>query len=494
MNDYYEDEENELIKLLEKVDRMYDLFALFIGYIVHKDIPIEQLLAIEINRKTRLNIVNHLNEYFRNVSNDLKGNAFEIFKEYIIDFLGEEVTTDKCYCIIKVLDAKLINDFPYKGARKNYIKYTSLNRQFTDKIKIFPIMKNTFISRGNESYKHNKQKKYDLFRKRFECSLSSIDKILNNHKILDEKTIKEYPISIYRCSKSNQLHSIFLKQKKLTFGIAPLTRCATDKLLKTKFEGKTFIIEGIDDVQEKKLEDRYKSIYRKCRGKNIDFLIFPEMLMSDRIFDVLMRERKYIDSPKFVINGSIWKNKINSCIVTDINGESVFKYCKKNPFIYEGYIEQLDSSQNKEYHILEIEGIGRVGVGICKDLLDENIKLFHKAIGTDLLIVPAYSKSMDLKSSAEDLSKEYNCVVVVANACAALESNANAYEENRRIGFITVPAKCATDRSKIIKMYTQGGCYNTCEKECKVKKIVIDFEDIQECEDKISYSIEETSF
>lgn len=98
---------------------------------------------------------------------------------------------------------------------------------------------------------------------------------------------------------------------------------------------------------------------------------------------------------------------------------------KKQPFTFEKdgeeYREYLDADKNKSFAILEIEQIGRIGIGICKDLINEEIKLFHKYIGTDILIVPAYTKSMDLQASAEELSKEYNCIVVVVNACSAIE-------------------------------------------------------------------------
>ena len=81
---------------------------------------------------------------------------------------------------------------------------------------------------------------------------------------------------------------------------------------------------------------------------------------------------------------------------------------------------------------MDIEGVGRIGIAICKDLLNEKVKLFHKYMGTDFLIVPAYTDSMDLQSSAQELSKEYNCVVIVANACSAVEK-----PESNRIGFLT---------------------------------------------------------
>ena len=131
---------------------------------------------------------------------------------------------------------------------------------------------------------------------------------------------------------------------------------------------------------------------------------------------------------------------MNETIVTDGRGEKIFSYLKKEPFKFSRedteYRECLNRSKNGEYSIVEIEGICRIGVTICKDLIGKEVKLFHKCVGTDILIVPAYTKSI----SAEELSQEYNCVVVVANACSALEETKKIIS-NRIIGFVTLPVK-----------------------------------------------------
>ncbi len=106
------------------------------------------------------------------------------------------------------------------------------------------------------------------------------------------------------------------------------------------------------------------------------------------------------------------------------------------------------------------------------------------------MIVPAYTKSMDLEASAENLSKEYNCVVVVVNACSALQKEKN----NTRIGFITLPAKMKSDRASVTIRYFRDECSKECEENCKVKKITIDFERKNIYEDKESFLVEEKKF
>lgn len=68
---------------------------------------------------------------------------------------------------------------------------------------------------------------------------------------------------------------------------------------------------------------------------------------------------------------------------------------------------------------------------------------------TNILIIPAYTASRDLYSSAESLSKDYHIIVVLANACSALE------QDKEEIGFVTIPAKNKTARSNKTIIYTR---------------------------------------
>lgn len=250
------------------------------------------------------------------------------------------------------------------------------------------------------------------------------------------------------------------------------------------------------EAAEEDLKSRYENICSRCENEDIDFLVFPEMLMTENIISSIKKDYKR-RSPRIIINGSIWKDFVNKTVITDGRGENIFYYCKKEPFKFQKddreYKECLDQSKNRQYSVMEIEGLGRIGIGICKDLINEEVKLFHKYIGTDMLIIPAYTKSMDLQASAEELSQEYNCVVVVANACSALDE-AEDLVSNRRIGFITLPAKRDAVRSSIIVRYIQNECIKKCKDRCVGKKIIIDFYKTKIYETRISYEVREETF
>lgn len=122
----------------------------------------------------------------------------------------------------------------------------------------------------------------------------------------------------------------------------------------------------------------------------------------------------------------------------------------------------MDTTINKEYIILEINGFARIGVCICKDLADENVLMFHKLMDTDILFVPAFSDSFQLKNDAKTMASKYNCLTVFANSCAAYckhWSEDNGYD----IGFVMLPAKEETSSSYYIKNYTAQKCYENCE-------------------------------
>ena len=144
---------------------------------------------------------------------------------------------------------------------------------------------------------------------------------------------------------------------------------------------------------------------------------------------------------------------------------------------------------------MDIEKFGRIGICICKDILNEDVKLFHKYMKTNLLLIPAYSNSMDLQSGAGELSRDYQCIVVVANACSALKEE-EAESNGQRLGFISIPAKkqIHNDRTELIKMYYKNDCADACQHRCIGKQININFEQEKEYDIGTSFKIEESSF
>lgn len=117
-------------------------------------------------------------------------------------------------------------------------------------------------------------------------------------------------------------------------------------------------------------------------------------------------------------------------------------------------------------------------------MLSEDVRLFHKHIGTDILIVPAYTSSSDLLSAAQNMSTDYNCIVVVVNACSAVEGDGDLDKE---LGFVTLPMKVKGKRSSRVIPYFRRDCIKICHEQCIGKRIEIDFCSIRQDAEGISY-------
>lgn len=484
-------------KQLRKIDTIYDLLALCGSYILNEFEKQPYELALFKDDEFDC-VYDAIERYCCECQQKGCKKAFEELRDYIISFMLPQVTVEKCFAVVRYIDELVevkINEKLLGG--KHITKYCAMNGQYIDRVRIIPKMKGTFLNRSAIQFKSNKKSKYSLFRDRRECACSPLDRETLNYMIWDKKCIDEYPACIYHFNEKNSISKHFYKRKQMVFGIIPFTNRQLNEILDIKYNGRTFYIERMYDDAEHELKSRYSDVWNRCEKEDIDFLIFPEMLITEKIISAT-KEKEKTTSPQIIINGSIWKNYMNKSVITDGNGNKIFEYYKKEPFKFKNenkeYKEHLDQTRNREYAIMEIEGVGRIGIGICKDLISEEVKLFHKRIGTDILIVPAYTKSMDLQASAEEMSKEYNCIVVVANACSALGETNTKNNNEREIGFISLPAKLNTDRSNITKRYVQNECLDECNCRCIGKKLTIDFYNIEEYKEGVSFEIKETSF
>ena len=478
---------------IQKTTKIYDLMALCCSFILkeYNRSPIE---FNEFDDEKYDEVYDVIEKYCYACEDEGRIKAFIKLREDIIEFMKPEPDVEKCFAVIRYIDELVEPDICGRlmgGEHK--IKYTALNEQYCDKVKIIPEMKETFLHRGNIELGNNG---YAFLRKRRESEWSPLDSEVVNYLIWDEECIKKYPLCIYHYDKMSQMAARFRRKNTIVLGIVPFSNEKTEQILNICYEKRLFFVDGLKEEAVEKLKNRYRDICRRSEKEDIDFLIFPEMLMTDAIIASIEKNENR-KSPRVIINGSIWEDYTNRAVITDGNGREIFHYLKKEPFIYKHdnieYKEWLKKEKNEEYCIMEIDGVGRIGIGICKDLLNEKIKLFHKYIGTDLLLVPAYTKSMDLQASAENLSKEYNCIVAVVNACSALEKKFPETEQER-VGFITLPAKIGTDRSAVILRYYRNECKEECDKKCVGKKILIDFYSAGTYGDKKSYSVTETVF
>lgn len=480
-----------MLEQLEKITKIYDLLALCASYIL-KEYDKEAYEFGTFEESKYEEVYDTIESYVQECESDGSKEAFNTLKKDIKRYLEKGITIERVFAIVIFIDELVEIQLDNSLLKNNHIiKYSALNEQYQDCVKIIPKMSDTILDRGEIQFKSLTNKEYSLFRKARECECSVLDGQTSNYMIWDQEKIKKYPYTIYHFDEKSNMSKHFIDKEKISFGIVPFTNIKLEDILEIKYEKSLFYIDKMYSESEEKLRNRYKDICERSKKRDIDFLIFPEMLLTeDMIFST--RDNESLQQ-QIVINGSVSKKKINKVIIIDAKKDLICTYCKKEPFEYENkkdkktYKEWLDYKQNREYSIIEIEGMGRIGVCICKDLLNEDVKLFHKYIKTNILIIPAYTASMDLYSSAESLSKDYLCVVVMVNACSAIDNK-------KEIGFITLPAKKDTSRSNNRVDYIQDECKEVCTEQCTGKKCEINFYETKQYDMGLSYKITMENF
>lgn len=491
-----------MINQLRDIGNIYDLVALCSSYILNEigKKPYE----FGTFQEEEFNFVwDAVENYCFEKSENGHLVAFKRLREQIIRLMAPEPSLEKCFAVIKSIDELVeveLNGMLMGG--NHIISYQALNVEYVDKVRILPKRLESIHDRGDERLGvWNSDEFHTLFRKRRECACSELDKEMANYMVWDEACVKTYPLQVYRLDEEHPATKHFRETGEVIFGLVPFTSIPLQSIFDLKFKGKTFYIEGMHAEPEKELRKCYEMVCRKSREEGIDFLVFPEMMMTENILlrdnALLARERKKERKSSFIINGTIWKDFANQSIVTEGNGEKIFSYYKKEPYILERngieYREFLDKEKNKSYVIMEIEGVGRIGIGICRDLISEKVKLFHKHMGTDILFIPACTDSRDMLASAEELSKEYNCIVVLANTCSAFGQELLEHGD-KMLSFITLPAKNGSTRAVVLRPYYSCGCCENCARGCTGMKVCVDFLHVEHYDSGLSYKIVESFF
>jgi len=112
---------------------------------------------------------------------------------------------------------------------------------------------------------------------------------------------------------------------------------------------------------------------------------------------------------------------------------------------------------------------------------------------TDVLLIPAFSDSLKLKIDAQTMAKKYNCFTVFANSCAAYKEHWSN-EEQKNIGFLSIPAKKNNSNTCYVKVYCADACEGGCKEKCIGKLFTLSFADISSYKSKFSININETVF
>lgn len=484
---------DEFLKQISSINNLFDLMALCINYVLI-EIDEQELDTVDVlNSGNRgLGIIDVLYTYKQGRKIDIAYRCLERLKiqlreQFRNNLLINENVISQCIQIIIWID----NNWEPEYESDGIFAYESLNNQFNDKIRIIPRMNNRV---DGFSGMFTDEKGLEAFRKDYPVRKVFYDNIVCRYIILDENFLKGYDVQIHHLGHENAFVRKIRDKQTLSFAIFPVLNVDLSEYFQlNKFEAEKrdyFEIDGMLPDKEKMLKQRYNEIFKSCDSEDIDFLVFPEMLMTEGIFEELQRNKK---ENWIVFWGSIWKNMTNRCVVTS-GRQTILSYDKKIGFELKEnkrvYLEHLKERMKKvPYAVLDIEEIGRVGVCICRDLTFQEVSNLHACLETNILIVPAFSESMDVYAGAEELAKKEKCIVVLANSCSACYNKKHKGTVPTDLGFLVVPAKKGNTRSVYKEVYGNAQCLSGCASVCKGVLFIVDFSTKIEKDDLLTMRI-----
>lgn len=251
---------------------------------------------------------------------------------------------------------------------------------------------------------------------------------LKNLYFIDMRNIpKNFVINNYYIS-SKLLMSARCK-KELRIGVSPLTNENVLPVENIDFSNEkgynTFSVSGLNN--EKMLYDNVESIIGKAINENVDILVFPEMLGTNDINELI---GSYVNSihkkvPPIIVAPSLWKNQSNVSKLFFGSDSDDAVYQQKNykfPFEYDGdsYIENLCFDQGNIINLFHCDDIGIFTIVICKDLLIKNyLDFLIEKLKVTLIISPSFSTGEYPFEITVPQGYQYDCDIIWINSCAA---------------------------------------------------------------------------
>lgn len=209
--------------------------------------------------------------------------------------------------------------------------------------------------------------------------------------------------------------------------------------------------------------------------EHADIIVFPELLgnpdltayLVQRIQALSPEERQRLPSLMFL--PSVWDKQMNTVTVLDKHGHVLCRQSKQNPFRLvrgtQGYLEDIRIS-----HVVNIfhhEGIGRIGILICRDFLTTPyMERLMRCFKLTLILVPSCSTGSYDFRQALDLCAHDDCNVVWLNTCAALEKGKEDNFES--IGYVRKRiGRREDDSQRLYKMpVCEGAFRGECSHDC----------------------------
>ncbi len=225
-----------------------------------------------------------------------------------------------------------------------------------------------------------------------------------------------------------------LAEKKLNIAVIPFGN--EDMLRFPVDEGALFHVEYTKWHQRNAIPRAIK-LLDEAIDQKANIILFPEFVcsretqeaMGEHLRKVHESHPDRVSSLLFVVAGSGWtKDNDNVCKIFSYSGQFIgnqYKICQFCDWRHEGkaMMENL-RHPGKETTMIAIDGLGKVLIGICRDISNrEYTRDLARFFAPQLLLVPAWSKSVQngfRQQFMEITAENHVSCSVLCNCCEAL--------------------------------------------------------------------------
>lgn len=308
----------------------------------------------------------------------------------------------------------------------------------------------------------------------------TIRKQLGNLHILqkDELRPNSEPVKIVQFSilEDDKDRQKILNTKKLKIAVIPFGR---EKMLEFPMESGAAFNVAYNEWHKKFGIKRALRLLEEAIKKQANIIIFPEYICSEEIQSKIQKylqekmdkNSSTLERLLLVVAGTAWTfDNNNVSILYQYNGKQLGKQYKGECFSdlkkeKREMIENL-SQPGKENIIVDINGIGKIMVAICRDVSNRGyLRNMTEIFKPQFLFVPAWSPSVN-KGFREQLKEitafNYCTCAIVCNCCEALESSTSFKKEN---GVAVTPYKVGSvvEGKEHIIYRNENKCSELCE-------------------------------
>lgn len=244
-------------------------------------------------------------------------------------------------------------------------------------------------------------------------------------------------------------------------------------------EGSLFYV-SYNEKHKKSSAERAVCLLDRAIQEEANIIIFPEFVCSrevqnaiqNRLTNLYEADDKAIRTLLCVVAGSRWSEEDNNVAeIYSYSGRrlgSQYKYvrfcdCKDKT---EEWLEAL-TTPGKECTIVDIMGVGKIQVGICRDVSEGTYTgILADVFQPFMLLVPAWSRSVN-NGFAEQfrgvIARNHTTSAVLCNCCEALQSKG---EFRQQVGIICTPYKDeSVIRGKEKNIMREEGCNKQCDRK-----------------------------